>query len=409
MVNQGYKKAEIGVIPEDWRCAKIEDVATISMCKRIFADQTTENGEIPFYKIGTFGKVADAYISRALYTEYRNRFSFPQKGDVLISAAGTLGRTVVYDGKDAYFQDSNIVWLDIDKKALCNEYLNHYYRVIKWASSEGSTIARLYNGIIYATNIALPPLDEQKCIAQALSDVDSMISSLEKLIAKKKALKQGAMQELLTGKKRLPGFDGQWSTINLSKKSKIKARIGWQGLTTNEYLDDGFAYLVTGTDFVDGRIYWNGCHYVAKARFDQDKNIQIQNDDVLITKDGSLGKTALVKGLNKPATLNSGVFVIRPIQGAYDPAFVYYILSSFVFKDFLDHLSAGSTIIHLYQKDINKFEFAAPPTIEEQTAIASVLSDMDNEIEVLEQKLAKARQVKQGMMQQLLTGKIRLA
>lgn len=408
MVNQGYKKAEIGVIPEDWRCAKIEDVATISMCKRIFADQTTENGEIPFYKIGTFGKVADAYVSRALYTEYRNRFSFPQKGDVLISAAGTLGRTVVYDGKDAYFQDSNIVWLDIDKKALCNEYLNHYYRVIKWASSEGSTIARLYNGIIYATNIALPPLDEQKCIAQALSDVDSMISSLEKLIAKKKALKQGAMQELLTGKKRLPGFDGQWNTINLSKKSKIKARIGWQGLTTNEYLNDGFAYLVTGTDFVDGRIYWNGCHYVAKDRFDQDKNIQIQNDDVLITKDGSLGKTALVKGLNKPATLNSGVFVIRPIQGAYDPAFVYYILSSFVFKDFLDHLSAGSTIIHLYQKDINKFEFAAPPTIEEQTAIASVLSDMDNEIEALEQKLAKARQVKQGMMQQLLTGKIRL-
>lgn len=143
MVKQGYKKTEVGVIPEDWSCAKIEDIATILMCKRIFADQTTENGEIPFYKIGTFGKEADAYISRSLYNEYRNRFSFPKKGDVLISAAGTLGRTVVYDGKDAYFQDSNIVWLDIDKNVLCNEYLNHYYRVIKWASSEGSTIARL--------------------------------------------------------------------------------------------------------------------------------------------------------------------------------------------------------------------------------------------------------------------------
>ena len=188
MVKQGYKQTDVGLIPEDWDCAKIEDIATISMCKRIFADQTTENGEIPFYKIGTFGKEADAYISRSLYTEYRSRFSFPEKGDVLISAAGTLGRTVVYDGKDAYFQDSNIVWLDIDKNALCNEYLNHYYRVIKWASSEGSTIARLYNGIIYATNIALPPLDEQNRIAEALSDVDSMISSLEKMIAKKKAI-----------------------------------------------------------------------------------------------------------------------------------------------------------------------------------------------------------------------------
>ena len=408
MVKQGYKQTDVGLIPEDWDCAKIEDIATISMCKRIFADQTTENGEIPFYKIGTFGKEADAYISRTLYNEYRHRFSFPQKGDVLISAAGTLGRTVVYDGKDAYFQDSNIVWLDIDKNALCNEYLNHYYRIIKWASSEGSTIARLYNGIIYATNIALPPLEEQKHIAEALSNMDSMIFSLEKLIAKKKAVKQGAMQELLTGKKRLPGFTGEWENINLSKKSKIKARIGWQGLTTNEYLDSGYSYLVTGTDFVNGKIDWDNCHYVAKDRFDQDKNIQIQNNDILITKDGSLGKTALVKGLNKPATLNSGIFVIRPIQESYDPTFVYYILSSFVFKDFLDHLSAGSTIIHLYQKDINKFEFLMPPTIEEQAAIASILSDMDNEIEALEQKLDKTRQIKQGMMQQLLTGKIRL-
>ena len=404
----GYKNTDLGVIPEDWDCVKIEDVATISMCKRIFSDQTTETGEIPFYKIGTFGKEPDAYISRTLYDEYRHRFSFPQKGDVLISAAGTLGRTVVYDGKDAYFQDSNIVWLDINKKVLRNEYLNHYYRVIKWASSEGSTIARLYNGIIYATKIALPPLEEQERIAEVLSDVDNMISSLEKLIAKKKAVKQGAMQELLTGKKRLPGFDGAWNKINLAKKSKIKARIGWQGLTTNEYLDDGFAYLVTGTDFVNGKIDWNGCHYVAKDRFDQDKNIQIQNGDVLITKDGSLGKTALVKGLNKPATLNSGVFVIRPIQGAYDPTFVYYILSSFVFKDFLDKLSAGSTIIHLYQKDIGKFEFLLPPTLEEQKAIASVLVDMDADITSLEEKLIKYRQVKQGMMQQLLTGKIRL-
>ena len=166
--------------------------------------------------------------------------------------------------------------------------------------------------------------------------------------------------------------------------------------------------MVTDTDFDNGKIAWDGCHYVAKDRFDQDKNIQIQNDDILITKDGSLGKTALVKDLNKPATLNSGVFVIRPIQGAYDSAYVYYILSSFVFKNFLDHLSAGSTIIHLYQKDISKFEFAAPVDINEQTAIASILSDIDSEIEALEEKLKKMRQVKQGMMQELLTGRIRL-
>ena len=256
--------------------------------------------------------------------------------------------------------------------------------------------------------IPLPPLSEQEHIVSALSSVDEMIFTLEKILVKKKAIKQGAMQELLTGKKRLPGFSGEWSNFNLMKHSKIKARIGWQGLKKSEYLDSGYALLVTGTDFNDGRVQWDSCHYVTRDRYDQDRNIQIQNNDILITKDGSLGKAALVQGLTKPATLNSGIFVIRPMQNAYDPVFVYHILSSFVFKDFLDKLSAGSTIIHLYQKDVGKFEFLLPPTIEEQKAIAAVLSEMDADIAALEEKLAKYRQVKQGMMQQLLTGKIRL-
>lgn len=104
MIPYGYKQTEVGVIPEDWECVKIKDVATISMCKRIFANQTSTIGDVPFYKIGTFGKEADAYISSKLYVEYRNKYSFPQKGDILISAAGTLGRTVVYDGEKAYFK-----------------------------------------------------------------------------------------------------------------------------------------------------------------------------------------------------------------------------------------------------------------------------------------------------------------
>ena len=408
MVMPGYKQTEIGVIPEDWEDKKLGDVGKVCMCKRIFADQTSDTGEIPFFKIGTFGKEADAYISRELYEDFKRRFSYPQRGDVLISAAGTLGRSVVFDGKEAYFQDSNIVWLDIDKEQLCNEYLYHYYKVIQWASSEGSTIARLYNGIICNTHIAAPDVEEQKEIATILSEVDELISLTEKQLSKKKAIKQGAMQKLLTGKKRLPGFSGEWSNFNLMKHSKIKARIGWQGLKKSEYLDSGYALLVTGTDFVDGKVQWDRCHYVTRDRYDQDRNIQIQNNDILITKDGSLGKAALVQGLTKPATLNSGIFVIRPLQNAYDPVFVYHILSSLVFKDFLDKLSAGSTIIHLYQKDVGKFEFLLPPTIEEQKDIAAVLSEMDADIAALEEKLAKYRQVKQGMMQQLLTGKIRL-
>ncbi len=408
MVRQGYKQTEIDVIPEDWEDVRIEEIAKICMCKRIFAEQTSESGEIPFYKIGTFGKEADAYISKKLYEEYKAKFSYPEEGDVLLSAAGTLGRTVVFDGRDAYFQDSNIVWLSINKDRLCNEYLKHYYSVIKWQSSEGSTIARLYNAIIYNTKIALPPTDEQKNIATVLSEVNDLITYYEKLIAKKNAIKQGVMQELLTGRKRLQGFTGEWKSFNLSKNSKIKARIGWQGLKKSEYRNSGYAYLVTGTDFEGGRISWNQCHFVTQDRYNQDANIQIQDDDVLITKDGSLGKVALVTGLHRPATLNSGIFVIRPNSDVLDSKFAYYILSSFVFKEFLDKLSAGSTIVHLYQKDIGKFDFMIPPTMEEQIAISNILFDMDAEIESLEKKLQKTQQLKQGMMQQLLTGKIRL-
>lgn len=333
MVTKKFKKTGVGNIPIDWQCSKIGDVAKVCMCKRIFAEQTSETEEIPFYKIGTFGKKADAYISRELYEEYKQRFSFPNVGDVLISAAGTLGRVVVFDGQDSYFQDSNIVWLDINKNMLTNQYLYHYYKIIKWASSEGSTIARLYNGIIYDTDIAFPDVKEQKIIAEKLSDIDNLISTLEKQIAKKKAIKQGVMQELLSGKRRLKGFSKEWKSFNLMSGSKIKARIGWQGLKKSEYLDSGYAFLVTGTDFVDGRVKWETCHFVERERYNQDENIQIKNGDILVTKDGTLGKTAFVQGLTRPATLNSGVFVIRPLQNAYDPEFVYHILFHLYLKN----------------------------------------------------------------------------
>lgn len=392
-----------------WKAKNLGEVAEVCMCKRIFAHQTSKIGNIPFYKIGTFGKEADAYISSQLYEEYKAKYSYPEKGDVLISAAGTLGRTVVFDGCPAYFQDSNIVWLKIDKSQLCNDYLAHYYKVIKWASSEGSTISRLYNGIICDTEILLPPLEEQAAIAEALSDVDSLISSLQKLIEKKKAIKQGALQELLTGKKRLPGFNEEWEELNFAESAKLKARIGWQGLTTSEYLQSGYAYLITGTDFHNGRIKWETCHFVDEKRYKQDLNIQIKKHDILLTKDGTIGKVAYISNVQKPTTLNSGVFVIRPAkEDSFDPNFVYHILNSFLFDNFLAKLSAGSTINHLYQKDFVDFTFKAPSELVEQQAIAQVLSDMDSEIELLEKKLAKYQQIKQGMIQELLTGRIRL-
>lgn len=421
MVRQGYKQTEVGVIPEDWDIVAIKTLAT-DMSDGPFGsnlkkEHYTDEKQARIIQLSNIGE--NGWLNENVkYTTFSHAKTISrcivQPGNIIIAKMMPAGRAIICPNVEKmYVLGSDAIKLQLNTALVNTAYFmystkSRFFQMQIKEETQGSTRARTSISKLRKNNVFFPPLPEQELIAEALSDVDSMIFSLKKLIAKKKEVRQSAMQELLTGKKRLPGFAGKWNSINLSRKSKIKARIGWQGLTTNEYLDDGFAYLVTGTDFVNGKIDWDGCHYVAEDRFDQDKNIQIQNDDILITKDGSLGKTALVKGLNKPATLNSGVFVIRPIQDAYDSMFVYYILSSFVFKEFLDHLSAGSTIIHLYQKDISKFEFIAPPTIEEQIAIASILSDMDNEIEALEQKLIKTCQIKQGIMQQLLTGKIRL-
>lgn len=187
----------------EWEEKRLGDIGNPTMCKRIMKYQTSDSGDVPFYKIGTFGKEADSYISNELFTEYKNRFSFPKKGDVLISASGTIGRIVVFDGKPSYFQDSNIVWIDNNEKTVTNKYLSFLYQIIKW-TTEDTTIARLYNDNLKNIEISVPPtIEEQQAIAKILSDMDNKIESLKSKLSKTKAIKDGMMSELLTGKTRL--------------------------------------------------------------------------------------------------------------------------------------------------------------------------------------------------------------
>ncbi|QXP57155.1 restriction endonuclease subunit S [Cellulophaga sp. HaHa_2_95] len=194
-----------------------------------------------------------------------------------------------------------------------------------------------------------------------------------------------------------------WKEVNLGKSSVLKARIGWQGLTTAEYLKTGDYFLITGTDFKNGYIDWDNCVYVERIRYDQDKNIQIKVEDVLVTKDGTIGKVAYVDKLPMKTTLNSGVFVIRPINNFYNTRYFYFVLRSRHFKEFLGKLTAGSTISHLYQKDFVHYSFPLPPTLAEQKAIATALSDVDDLISSVDAVIAKKKAIKQGAMQQLLT------
>jgi len=169
------KSKKFRYIKNAWEQRKLGEIGSVSMCRRIFKEQTSENGEIPFYKIGTFGGEADAFISRELFEEYKAKYQYPKKGDILISASGSIGRTVVFTGKNEYFQDSNIVWLNHDKH-LDNSFLKCFYSIVKWAGIEGSTIKRLYNDNILNTAITLPSVEEQQKIGAYFENLDNLIT-----------------------------------------------------------------------------------------------------------------------------------------------------------------------------------------------------------------------------------------
>ncbi|MBB6055367.1 restriction endonuclease subunit S [Tolumonas osonensis] len=397
VIPEGYKQTEVGVIPIDWKAAALGDIAEVRMCKRILSWQTQKTGAIPFFKIGTFGSQPDAYIPTQLYDEFKAKYSYPNEGDILISAAGTLGKSVIYDGKPAYFQDSNIVWLEVDKKSLLNEYLFHYYKIIKWASSEGSTIARLYNGIIRASLITLPSVKEQTAIANALSDVDALISELEKLIAKKQAIKTATMQQLLTGKTRLPEFalreDGTPKGYKQSELGEIPE--DWEVAPLRDFIKIRHGRNQKAVESPDGKypIFATGGQIGTANSFLYDK------PSVLIGRKGTIDKPRYTE---EPFWTVDTLFYSEVSKTA-DAKFMFYKVCMI---DWMQY-SEASGVPSLNASTIESV-LAVFPERDEQIAIATVLSDIDKEIKTLQQRLNKTRQIKQGMMQELLTGKTRL-
>jgi len=176
---------------DTWEQRKFKDYGSVAMCKRIFKYETSDSGDIPFYKIGTFGDKADAFITNEKYEYYKSKFSFPNKGDILLSASGTIGRIVEYSGEKAYFQDSNIVWLNHNDN-IKNSFLKVLYPIVKWDGIEGSTIKRLYNSNFLSTEIHVPKVEEQEKIGVLFEKIDNLITlhqhKLEKLKNMKKSL-----------------------------------------------------------------------------------------------------------------------------------------------------------------------------------------------------------------------------
>jgi type I restriction enzyme S subunit len=189
---------------EDWEEKTLGEIGNPKMCKRIFKDQTKSMGEIPFYKIGTFGNKPDAYISKEIYNEFKEKYSFPKKGDILISAAGTIGRRVRYDGEPAYFQDSNIVWIDNDEKQILNDFLFEFYGACNWSSTKGATISRLYNDNLKSIKVTFPKsYEEQQKIIHKIHALRNETQKLEIIYRHKitllDELKKSVLQKTFAG------------------------------------------------------------------------------------------------------------------------------------------------------------------------------------------------------------------
>ena len=204
-----------------WEQRKLGEVGSVSMCRRIFKEQTLESGDIPFYKIGTFGGEADAFISKELFEEYKAKYPYPKKGDILISASGSIGRTVEFTGENEYFQDSNIVWLNHDEH-LDNSFLKCFYSVVKWAGIEGSTIKRLYNDNILNTVITLPSIAEQKKIGTYFENLDHLIT-----------LHQRERKNRLFGGKNVKQYNFSRSVLQLLRA--MDTRLQRRGCSQGDY------------------------------------------------------------------------------------------------------------------------------------------------------------------------------
>ena len=178
-----------------WEQRKLGDIGSVAMNRRIFKEQTTPTGEVPFYKIGTFGGVADAFITEQLFEEFKTKYPYPKIGDILVSASGSIGRFVEYRGEKAYFQDSNIIWLEHDD-SIDKTFLKAFYAVVKWSGLEGSTIKRLYNKNVLETEIKLPSLKEQRQVGQFFEQLDNLITLHQRKVEKLKNIKSALLEKM---------------------------------------------------------------------------------------------------------------------------------------------------------------------------------------------------------------------
>lgn len=400
----GYKMTEVGVIPEDWEVKPLGSILNKGRLGGNYANQDTET-DLPLMKMGniargSFDLSKVQFITSGVIPEAMHRLAY---GDVLFNTRNTLdlvGKVAIWhDELPVAYYNSNLMRLEFNVEQVCsNEFANYALNTesailrLRALATGTTSVAAIYTRDLLKLKFVVPPLPEQRAIAQALSDVDALLTALNQMIAKKRNLKQAAMQQLLTGKTRLPGFSGEWEVKKLGEVLKFQVGCSFSSIFFNEK-EQGIR-LVKNRDLKseDQIFYYSG---------EYDPIFQVSDGDVLVGMDGDFLPCRWCKG---PALLNQRVGRIIPLEGL-DREFAFYFLIG-PLKE-IERSTSSTTVKHLSHGDVEGIEKPLPLLIE-QTAIAAILSDMDAELAALEARREKTRAVKQAMMQDLLTGKTRL-
>lgn len=329
------------------------------MCRRIFKEQTSENGEIPFYKIGTFGGEADAFISRELFEEYKAKYQYPKKGDILISASGSIGRTVVFTGKNEYFQDSNIVWLNHDKH-LDNSFLKCFYSIVKWAGIEGSTIKRLYNDNILNTAITLPSVEEQQKIGAYFENLDNLIT-----------LHQCKCQ--IDGCRFQSPLAITWEQRKFSDLVQIER--GGSPRPIDDFITDspdGLNWVKIGDAPAQGNYITKTAEKIKPEGLS--KTREVHPGDLILSNSMSFGKPYIM-GID--GCIHDGWLLIRNTYKVFDLTFLCHLLGTPQMIIQYKSLAAGSTVNNL-NKELVGNTVVTIPTIKEQRVLGQYLETLDN-------------------------------
>ena len=368
------------------------------MCKRIYKEQTTSNGDIPFYKIGTFGGKPDAFISKALYSDYKEKYPYPKVGDLLISASGTIGRVVEYNGEEAYFQDSNIVWLKHNEQII-NSFLKYVYSTVKWKGIEGSTIKRLYNDNFLNTELYIPEISEQHKISEFLSVLDKRIDKQHALVDTLKKYKRGVFEAIFSRKLRLVPKEEQkdWKVFKLNEfASRITRK---NNGTTDIPLTISAQYgLIDQRDFfskVVASADMSGYYLLRKGEYAYNRSTSNEYPFGSI-KRLELYNEGAVSTIYLCFSINENIIVSDFAK--------WYFESSQWYRSVNEICSEGARNHGLLNVPIDGFfntTHILPIDIKEQMIIATFLSLIQGRLERSQEGLDQLNQLRNGLMQQL--------